>query len=136
MFEFHGWATVSYDTHDTDSSLQERCWENLLQHLQLLDSDLIQTQRHNGCDSLSISGQHNHRAEYVLDLFRWVASNAPGSYGLLYVRDDEDVHRLGDHSNVFRAWKLCRGSFSEMDDPFLSPCIPVVEDPYDPTCAD
>lgn len=136
MFQFHGWAVVSHHTHDTDSALQDECWSAVEEHVRNLDSELVRTVRHNGCDSLVITGQHNHRSEYVVDLFRWLAEHAPGSYGLLYVRDDEDTYRIGNHSNEFRVWKLCRGTLSELADPFLSPCIPTIEDVYDHTRGD
>ncbi len=80
---------------------------------------------------LSIAGHRNHRYEPVIDLFRWLAVNGPGSYGLLYVWDDED-HKHGDYQNLFRVWRLARGVLEERSDPFLSPPIPTVEDPYDP----
>ena len=54
-----------------------------------------------------------------------------GSYGLLYVLDDED-YQDGDYQNEFRVWRLVRGALEERSDPFLSPFIPTVEDPYDP----
>ena len=131
MFEFHGWASINYDTHDTDTALQDECWSRVEERVRKLGSELVRMQRYNGCDSLHLGGQHNHRTEYVIDLFRWLAENTPGTYGLLYVRDDEDNSRGGDHGNEFRVWKLCRGSLSELGDPFLSPCIPTVEDACD-----
>ena len=130
MFEFHGWAVVQYHTYANDSTLQNRCWQQLIDHIATIPKDLIQLQRYNGCDSLVVVGQHNHRSEYVIDLFHWVAANTPGSYGLLYVRDDEDP-RESDYRNCFRVWRLCRGQLTECDDPFLSPAIPTIEDPYD-----
>ena len=132
MFEFHGWASVNYDTHDTDADLQDECWSLVEEHVRTLGSEHVRTQRYNGCDSLHLAGQHNHRTDYVIDLFLWLATHAPGTYGLLYVRDDEDNSRGGDYSNEFRVWKLCRGTLTELKDPFLSPCIPTVEDGYDP----
>ena len=131
MFEFHGWAAVRYHTHDTDSARQDECWSAVEKHVRSLNAELVCTGRHNGCDSVFIAGQHNHRTDYVIDLFRWLAERAPGSYGLLYVRDDEDTSRGGDYSNEFRVWKLRRGVLSELTDPFLSPCIPTIEDMYD-----
>ena len=50
----------------------------------------------------------------------------PGSYGLLYTLDDEDAA----HVNAFRVYVLARGALVERTDPFLSPFVPVVEDPY------
>jgi hypothetical protein len=131
MFQFHGWAVVRHHTHDTNSVEQDQCWLLLENYIRLLSTQLIQTQRQNGCDSVLIAGQHNHRNEYVIDLFKWIAENAPGSYGILYIRDDEDSKRGYDFTNEFRVWKLCRGILIEQEDPFLSPCIPTVEDPFD-----
>ena len=131
MFEFHGWASVQYHTHDIDSSLQDQCWQHLVNYVATIPNSLVHLQRCNGCDSLSVAGQHNHRSNYIIELFQWVAEHASGSYGLLYVRDDEDDSRNGNFSNEFRVWRLCRGRLTECDDPFLSPVIPTIEDPYD-----
>ncbi|KAI9135575.1 Imm7 family immunity protein [Acaryochloris sp. CCMEE 5410] len=96
----------------------------------LLPTNLVQFQRCNGCDSVSVAGQHNHRADYIVDLFVWIAKNAPGAYGILYIRDDEDSKRGADYTNDFRVWKLCRGNLIETSDPFLSPCVPTIEDRF------
>lgn len=136
MFEFHGWATIAYHAHDTDSRLQDECWTRLVSHVFELPNELIRLQRYNGCDSVHVHGMHNHRAEYVIDLYRWIGANAPGSYGLLFVRDDEDTKRGADFSNCFRVWRLQRGELTELNDPFLSPAIPVIEDPYDASRGD
>ncbi len=131
MFEFHGWAVVRYHAHDTDDVLQEQCWRALEQRTRLVDTNIVRMQSYNGCDSLLVFGQYNHRSEDVIELFRWVGANAPGSYGILYVRDDEDISDAEDHTNEFRVWRLCRGNLTEQADPFLSPFVPTVEDSYD-----
>ena len=63
----------------------------------------------------------------------WVATNGPGSYGLVYVHDDEDNagntdygRGLMDFTNVFRVWRICNGELTELADPFLSPIVPTV----------
>lgn len=136
MFEFHGWASVQYHTHDTDIVRQDRCWDKLVEYMETIPNEHVWMQRYNGCDSVLVAGQHNHRSEYVIELFRWIANNAPGSYGILYIRDDEDCSRKSDFSNEFRVWRLCRGTLQEQDDPFLSPAIPTVEDPYEESRGD
>ncbi len=136
MFEFHGWASVLYHTHDTDAALQDRCWQQLVDYVATIPTNLVHVQRYNGCDSLHVAGQHNHRSEYIIELFQWIADNASGSYGILYIRDDEDHSREGNYTNCFRVWRLCRGQLTECDDPFLSPAIPTVEDPYDESRGD
>jgi hypothetical protein len=61
----------------------------------------------------------------IVGLFERIALVAPGSYGLLYLYDDED----GDgRSNEFQAFVLSRGQFRRQQDPFLSPYRPMVED--------
>jgi hypothetical protein len=62
-----------------------------------------------------------------------VAENLPGSYGLLYVHDDEDIQDEEDNSNTFVVWKITRGKLTQEKDNYLSPCIPVIEDEYDPS---
>lgn len=42
----------------------------------------------------------------------------PGSYGLLYIHDDEDDKDEIDHSNEFVVWKLARGHLNQEKDPF------------------
>ncbi len=132
-FEFHGWATIRYHTHDTNFDLQDECWAKVENHISFLPvPEMVQLRRYNGCDSLHIAGQHNHRSEYVIELFKWIGQVAPGSYGILYILDLED----DKHENEFRVWKLSRGLLTENEDPFLSPYVPTVEDEYDKTRED
>ncbi|EMO05921.1 hypothetical protein LEP1GSC116_1198 [Leptospira interrogans serovar Icterohaemorrhagiae str. Verdun HP] len=42
----------------------------------------------------------------------------PGSYGLLYIQDEEDDKNEIDHSNEFVVWKLARGHLNQEKDPF------------------
>ncbi|MFF0055414.1 Imm7 family immunity protein [Streptomyces microflavus] len=62
----------------------------------------------------------------VAELFEHVAEVAPGSYGLLHVRDDEDP----GHENEVRVLRLVRGRVTQHTETLLSPCIPTVEDPF------
>src|SRR5690348_3479590 len=81
----------------------------------------------NGMSQLHMSGFANHRAgegQEMVDLFQHVGKLAPGSYGLLYIRDDEDA---GGRNNEFQVLVMKRGAVPERSDPFLSPCIPEIE---------
>ena len=78
-----------------------------------------------------VHGRRNHRAAGIQWLFEVVAQEAPQSYGLLYVWDQEDPAGL-EFENAFRVWRLARGRFTEMPAPFLSPCMPTIEVPRDP----
>ena len=134
MFQVQGWAIVSSDTYEINGSDDARLLTALKEQIDLTRSTNIIIHLDVGLNGdlhvLSIAGHKNHRYEPVIDLFDWLAANGPGSYGLLYVQDDEDFKR-GSYENEFRAWKLARGVLEEQSDPFLSPCIPIIEDPYD-----
>jgi hypothetical protein len=81
----------------------------------------------NGTHVLWLAGCTNHWGsdiDDVMELLQVAGEQAEGSYGLLYVWDDEDAV----HENVFRVWRLAKGVLSEHPDPFLSPCIPIIED--------
>lgn len=85
----------------------------------------------NGFPFLHVAGVPNHRGEWgtrIIDLFRRVGEIAPGAFGLLHVWDDEDA----EHANVFRVFRLVRGTLTEHADSLLSPLMPTVEDAEHP----
>ncbi|ASV05341.1 Imm7 family immunity protein [Leptospira interrogans] len=79
-----------------------------------------------------MSGLFNHRSALIIDIFKKISDIMPGSYGLLYIHDDEDDKDEIDHSNEFVVWKLARGHLNQEKDPFLSPCISSIENSFDP----
>jgi hypothetical protein len=82
---------------------------------------------------LYVGGNKNHRGvigDELDQLLEWTARIAPGSYGLLYWRDDEGDPIAGP--NNFQVKVMSRGEVVTRFDPFLSPFFPVVEDFYDP----
>jgi len=128
MFEVHGWAVISSGV-DVDHERWEPAEAELLKRLQeeihAIDEPYCDFFHmgtgFNGMHSMTVSGLTNHRHERIIDVFRWLAVNGPGSYGLLFVRDDEDHDRGEDYEDVFRVFRLARGRIEEVDDPFLSP---------------
>lgn len=142
MYSVHGWATIwpSYKNDDTvdnmlDDDQMDALRRKIADHIQELGLNRTEQQMHpfaeiralNYTTHLWLSGSNNHAVwhETIMDLFTFLATVAPGSYGLLYVENDEDP----GHANRFRVWVLARGAFVERGDPFLSPHFPVVEDP-------
>jgi len=53
----------------------------------------------------------------------WLANELPGSWGVIYWRDDE-----GEPRNAYRIMRIARGQVTWHDDTLLSPCNPVIED--------
>lgn len=140
MFEFHGWAKIRLPDDDDDRGFSAigrgpeydaiKQLRNAINeaHDEFCEFDILKAG--NGLIVLSAHGLRNHRYEPVIGLFRWVATELPDSYGLLYIHDDEDSSRGEDFGNEFRVWRLALGKFEELSDPFLSPVIPTVELPF------
>ncbi|WP_020668965.1 Imm7 family immunity protein [Amycolatopsis nigrescens] len=131
MFEYHGWVTISETPGvDADDALLHRAVERVRRKLaELGDYHLQDLRWMNGRPALHLAGFVNHRGSWggrILDLYGQVARLAPGSYGLLYVHDDEDAF----HGDDFRVYRMARGQVTEHTDPFLTPVSQATEDPY------
>jgi Immunity protein 7 len=151
MLEAHGWIVVrtsrdcyigvditevdelDYQVDQADAKL----WTQLHDWLGKNESPWFKWQffehLNNAPGVLQFFVSRNHRASRMWDLLEWIAKNGTGSYGLVYVHDDEDligVNGYGrgsnDYSNEFRVWRILRGTVEELDDPFLSPIVPRV----------
>ena len=130
MYEFHGWATIRESTRDIDEGNLSAIVEKLNQQILSFkwNVGVLEIKPINGAYHLIASGFTNHKspdATQVFSLFQKIAETAKGSYGLLHVWDDENAKE----SNQFSVWMLARGAFLRQDDPFLSPCVPKIEDP-------
>lgn len=131
MFEYHGWVTI-FDTPSADinEAMLQRAADRVHRKLaELGDQHLLDLRWVNGQPSAHFAGFASHsgsHARRVVDLYTQIARLAPGSYGLLYVRDPEDAF----HGDEFRVHQMARGHVTEHADPFLSPVAPVVQDGY------
>ncbi|MET9602490.1 Imm7 family immunity protein [Streptomyces sp. NPDC006459] len=129
MLEYHGWITVRETAVDDDDDVRLRqvVDELRLRIAQMASPYLLDPRWMNGEPFIHLGGHPNHRSSLdVVDLFEHVAKVAPGSYGLLHIRDDEDPA----HENEVRVLRLARGSVTEHTETLLSPCIPTLEDPF------
>ena len=141
MYSAHGWATIwpSFKNDDAVDDLLEQDQMDALsgqiaahiQHLGLERTDqqmnpFAEIRTLNNEVQLWLTGNNNHAQwhEAIVDLFHYIASVAPGAYGLLYTLNDEDAAL----AHQFRVWVLARGALVERGDPFLSPYFPTVED--------
>lgn len=132
FYQYHGWIALRVtptceeyeDSEETRIIHQVREYIKSLDYLYVLDMKAI-----NGNYHVWMTGNPNHKPQkkdLPEEIFREIGRLAPGSYGLLYVWDDEDNDGF---RNAFRVYVLARGEVQERLDPFLSPCIPVFEDP-------
>ena len=131
MHEFHAWIGLAESAEEVDAGqLQEKVAE--LQEL-VADSNwhdaVFELRALNEQYFLNVTGFVNRQRQEGdrLDLFlAIIARRLPGSWGLIYDRDDEMPNPPGP--NAFRVRVMARGKLTERQDPFLSPCNPVIED--------
>jgi immunity protein 7 of polymorphic toxin system len=127
VFEYHGWICLRATPAVDDDTAPYPHAEISRLVAGFGDYGLVDLRPLNGTDFLHVAGQPNHAGGHqsaVVELFGAIGRLAPGSYGLLYVQDDEDPR----YGNEFRVHRLVRGVLTEHADPFLSPVIPTLED--------
>lgn len=80
-----------------------------------------QLNNHSGL--LQFHTSRNHRMSEFWSLAEFIALQSTGSFGVLYVHDDEDEgQRTGrDNSLSFRVWRILDGDLTEHDDQMFSP---------------
>ncbi|WP_433576243.1 Imm7 family immunity protein [Nocardia brasiliensis] len=125
MFEYHGWLTVQYDVEYDDRARSESTYQAVKARLDAFDtgSGLVDLRYVNGQIQLHFAGYKNHPHWSVLDGFKEIGSIAPGSFGILCIRNDEDP----DLYNEFQIFVMRRGQTTTQKDTLLSPCVPLIE---------
>ena len=127
MFEYHAWVTIweGAKEDDDDSSLLRKNIDDVKEAIKEFEEwGRIALFIENGSAYVRMDGDHNHYHPYVLDLFTQVGKIAKGSYGLLYIKDDESQ----EFGNEFQVWRMAKGVVVKMKDQLLSPCNPTLED--------
>jgi hypothetical protein len=132
VFEWHGWATIMASPgaeDDAEAEARQRTAEarvaRVIAGAAGVANETLDLRSANGSVHIWLAGSHNHRDDTVIDLFRSIAKAAPGSYGVMYVLDD-------DVSYTWERLVMRRGTVSREVDTSLSPHIGVVEDPPSP----
>lgn len=75
-------------------------------------------------DVMICADRRTDEVEAIIDLFGDIETVANGSYGIIYIRDDENA----DFPNEFEVFVFKRGKCLRSYDRFLSPCVPELED--------
>ncbi|NQX67328.1 hypothetical protein HQN90_14500 [Paenibacillus alba] len=130
MFEYHGWATIRESTADDDEIKLLNAVNRIHEYINDLkwDSGVIDLKAVNGEFHFWLSGLDNHRPSGKYDpieIYKFIGSISPGSYGLLYFKDSDDIN---NQNNMFKVVTLKRGRIMEMEDMLLSPIIQEIED--------
>lgn len=99
----------------------------------------LHEQHNNHRGVLQFFVSRNHSSPELWSMVEWIVTHGPGSYGLVYVHDDEDEGSHGaraartrdqDFTNVFRVHRILNGSTDELPDPFFGDIMPNIETPF------
>lgn len=127
MVELHGWLSIS-ETYEDEDNYEEVEIDSIMQEVKRIvaDKDSVEIEYKNGVPFISTLICTNHRTpeiDLVINTYKLVSETATGSYGLIYIRDDED----SVHHNEFQIYIFKKGECHYKVDNDLSPCIPEVE---------
>ena len=131
MISINGWICIresfneeGEDENKFDSIIQKI--ESEISNNLVYENEYYDLKSINGETYLTLTIGHNHRVEHPFGFIKWIAEIAIGSFGIIYVFDDEDIDRK--NNNSFKVWRIKKGIVEELDDPFLSPIIPQIEE--------
>lgn len=132
MYEFHGWITLAETPSDVDAGKYDEKYDALWNHIDTLNwsSGKVDLLELNGRNTLIVNGYPNRRrseANELKQLITYVAEIFSGAYGIIYEYDEQTETANG--RGVFSVTVVRRGQCLTSLDPFLSPAIPVIEDP-------
>lgn len=133
MIELHGWLTVreTYEAIEESEEILLQQIEKIKEEIENLTWFKPELAGQNGTFFVQFTLCHNRLPNFqnseVYGFFKRVGEIAPGSYGLIYLYDDE---AQGSKKNEFQVFVLRRGVVEQLSDTFLSPFIPKVENPW------
>ena len=129
MIELHGWLSI-VETYEDEDLLSQSELEDISKAVKdiISKSDCgIELQYMNGFPYINTLYCSNHRTKQVdeiIETYKRVSETATGSYGVIYIRDDEDPVLY----NAFQVYIFKRGRCISKVDTDFSPCIPTIED--------
>lgn len=132
VYEFNAWFGLADSPIEDDLShvtYVASMIQRQLDDLPPWPSVIFRLENLNGQHFLIMAGNANRRgreADEVEALLTLIESELPGSWGLIYERDDETNDAPG--RNAYRLRVMTRGRMEERPDPFFSPITPAIED--------
>ncbi|MCM1231909.1 MAG: immunity 7 family protein [Ruminococcus flavefaciens] len=130
MVEAHGWITLRETYKAVEDDNVEALLKQINDEIKKIEYPRIQIKVNNGNYYIEFSVYTNHMSGDINDLIVFlgtVGKIAEGSYGLLYIRNDEDNRNY----NSFTVYRLARGKVQVLQDAMLSPVVPILEDEDD-----
>lgn len=129
MIELHGWLTI-VETYADEDLLHEDEIRQIQQKVKRILANNtcgLEIQFVNGTPFLNTLLCANHRTaevDEIIKTYTMISETASGSYGVIYIRDDEDK----TYNNEFQIYLFKRGKWEHKIDAEFSPCIPTLED--------
>ena len=127
MVELHGWLSIS-EIYEDEDNYEKAELDSVMQKVKKIvaDNNSVEIEYKNGLPfitTLICTNHHNPELDMVINTYKLVSETATGSYGMIYIRDDED----SVHYNEFQIYIFKKGECRFKVDNDLSPCIPEVE---------
>jgi hypothetical protein len=132
VYEFHGWIRLAETSTEIDEGMLDEKVGSLNRFISTIEwsSGRAEVILLNGLYTLVVNAAPNRRRDEALDLLKiveFVNENFSGAYGIIYEYDEQSRTAYG--RGVFSVRIIRRGKCEVALDPFLSPFVPVVEDP-------
>ena len=128
MIELHGWVTIRETYKVTFEEDNDNIFiDKIKKEIENLSWFKPQIKALNGewfLEFTIFANRKNPETEEVFQLYNRIGELAEGSYGLIYLYDDEAEGK----ENQFQVFSLSKGSIKEFSDSYLSPVIPTIED--------
>lgn len=141
MYQFHSWIVIRNQTLENQheqqkitSTERDAKFNTLINQLKDklnekpggLVEDTYHFTRSNGMTTLHFSGLWNHEGPNATLILEWIRINAPYSYGLLYVQNEQS----DEDSENFIVYRLAKNKITKLTDTFLSPFLKEVDEGY------
>ena len=124
MVELHGWVTIQESCRiDDEEESIEQIVRKLKEQISGMSGgcgDILDIRYCNGEPFLTITmfkNRINREVEEVFELLEYVCKTVPGSYGMIYMYDDESVKM----SDEFQVFVIRKGKIYPERDRYLSP---------------
>ena len=124
MLELHGWLSIRETYEDEDLFSGEYINKIIQKVKEVIQSSGCGIELHymNGVPFVNTSLYANHRTKEVdaiIETYKNISKIATGSYGKIYLRDDEDV----EYYNEFQMYVFKEGDCTYKIDKDFSPCV-------------
>lgn len=127
MFELHSWLTIR-ETYKNEDELDNNTFiESVKKIILEFSNNEISLKTKNGICYIEFSIFSNRKTvefDNLIILYHKIIHIAKGSYGIIYLWDDEDFN---GKDNEFQLFIIKKGKMYEEKDRYLSPCIPIIE---------